>query len=204
MTLSFGRFQKVAFRTDVAFQRHDDFFTRTVDRRVGHLRKQLLEVIIDQAWLITHTGQSRIITHGPDRILLGGNHRNEHELQRFRGVPERLHMLQQFVVHHSFRCFDFWKFAEQQTLVLQPLLVRTSIGEVLLQFFVRDHASLLEVDQEHLARLQSSLDLYVSGINIEHPDFARHDHSIIVRDVVATGTQAVAVKRRTDDGTVCK
>jgi hypothetical protein len=41
--------------------------------------------------------------------------------------------------------------------VLDPLLVRLAVGDVGLELLVVDHATLLEVDQEHLAGLQAPL-----------------------------------------------
>ena len=105
MTLSFCRVEQISFRPNVAFQRHDDFFPRTVDGGVGHLSEQLLEIVIDQPRLVAHAGQCRIITHRPDRVFLGGDHRNEHELQCFRCVAERLHVREQFFANHSVRRF---------------------------------------------------------------------------------------------------
>ena len=93
MALGFGRIEQVSFRPDVAFQRHDHFFPRTVDRGIGYLSEQLLEVVINESGLIAHTGQCRIITHRPDRIFLGEDHRYEHELQSFCRVAKRLHVL---------------------------------------------------------------------------------------------------------------
>ena len=54
-----------------------------------------------------------------------------------------------------------------------------AVASVSLQLLVVDDAALLEVDQEHLARLQAPLldDLRLSGI-VEHADFrGHHDQS---------------------------
>ena len=80
MTLSFCRVEQIPFRTDITLQRHDHFFPRTIDGGVGHLSEQLLEIVVDQPGLIAHARQCRVITHRPDWVLLGGDHRNEHEL----------------------------------------------------------------------------------------------------------------------------
>jgi hypothetical protein len=47
-----SRFQQVLFRADVAFQRHDDLFADRIDRRVRHLREELLEVVIQHPRLV--------------------------------------------------------------------------------------------------------------------------------------------------------
>ena len=199
MTLLFVRIQQISFGADVAFQRHDDFFPRAVDRGVGHLCEELLEVVVHQSRMIAHTRQRRIVTHRSNRIFLGENHRNEHELQRFGRITERLHMREQFGTHHAFGGLGLGEFAQQQSLALEPFVIRTPIGEVLLQFFVGNQSTLLKIDQEHLPGLKSALDFDVLGFDIEDTHFTRHDHAIVMRDVIATRSQSVPIQRGTDN-----
>ena len=63
MTAFLLSIQQVGFRTDVAFQRHDDFFTDRVDRWIRHLSKQLMEIIVQHARLIAQARKSRIVAH---------------------------------------------------------------------------------------------------------------------------------------------
>ena len=63
VTLFFRGFQQVAFGADKTLDRHHDFFTDRVDRRIGDLGKQLSEVIVEQARFVTQTSQRRVITH---------------------------------------------------------------------------------------------------------------------------------------------
>jgi hypothetical protein len=66
------------------------------------------------------------------------------------------------------------------------------------ELLVVDHAALLQVDQEHLARLQAPfLDDLVLG-NRQHAGFGGHDDQVVVGDAVARRTQAVAVQRGAD------
>ncbi len=51
-----GGVEKVSLRSDVALERHDDFFANGIDSRICHLREQLFEVVVDKAWLIRKTG----------------------------------------------------------------------------------------------------------------------------------------------------
>ena len=63
---------------------------------------------------------------------------------------------------------------------------------------------MLEIDEEHLARLQPSLDLDVCWINVEYAHFAGHDDAIVVRNVVTARSQTVPVQCRSDHITVGK
>ena len=47
--LLFAGVEQVTFGPDHALQRHYDFFANGVNRRVGNLRKKLLEVVVDHA-----------------------------------------------------------------------------------------------------------------------------------------------------------
>jgi hypothetical protein len=81
---------------------------------------------------------------------------------------------------------------------LDPLLVRLGVGVGVLQFLVVDDAAGVEVDQEHLARLQAPfLDDLGLG-NRQHAGFGSHHHQVVVGDDVAGRTQAVAVQRAAD------
>ena len=67
-----------------------------------------------------------------------------------------------------------------------------------LEFEIVDDAPLIEVDQEHLARLQAPLldDLLIG--NRQHAGFRGHDHVVVVGHQVTRRTQAVAIERGPD------
>ena len=67
---------------------------------------------------------------------------------------------------------------------------------------VRNHAPLFEVDQEHAAGLQAALVRHGLGWHGEHADLGRHDHAIIVSEVVAARPEAVSIQHGADDGAV--
>ena len=91
MRVLLGGFQQIAFRADVTFQRHHHFFANGIDGRVGYLRKQLFEIIVDHARLVRQTGQRRIVTHGADRVTQFAHQRQQHKLHGLDGVTEGLH-----------------------------------------------------------------------------------------------------------------
>ena len=61
--------QDVALGADVAGERHHHLFADRIDRRVGDLREQLLEVVEQRLRLVGETGQRRVGAHGADRLL---------------------------------------------------------------------------------------------------------------------------------------
>ena len=205
VTLLRSRRQKVPFRTDVATQTHDDVFADRVDRRVGHLGEELLEVVIEHPRLVTQTGQSCIVSHAADRVFLGIQHRVEHEVHRLDGVPERLHLMDQIVIVSGVVDeLSSGEFLDVNRLLIEPLAIRTLLSNRFLDLFIADDPSLFEVNQEHLAGLETTLRFDIGGFDIKHTNFARHDDLVIMRQVVARRTQAVSVENRTDHAAISK
>ncbi|EXI75851.1 MAG: hypothetical protein AW07_00779 [Candidatus Accumulibacter sp. SK-11] len=95
-----------------------------------------------------------------------------------------------------------WQFVELDVDPAEPVLVRSGTSEGVLQLGIIDDPSLLEIDEEHLARLQAPfLDDPLLG-NRQHARFRRHHHEVVVGDQVAGRTQAVAVERGADLATI--
>ena len=60
---------KVAFRPNKADARGNELFADRVNRRVGNLSEELLEVIIEELRLIGEHGKRRVVTHRTERLL---------------------------------------------------------------------------------------------------------------------------------------
>ncbi len=63
-----GRLQQIQLRPDVTVHRHDDLLADRIDGRIRDLREELLEVVVDHAWLVGETGQRRVVAHRAHRI----------------------------------------------------------------------------------------------------------------------------------------
>jgi hypothetical protein len=55
--------QQVGLRPNKRHQRHDQVFADRIDRRVGHLRKKLLEIVVERLVLARQHCQGRIVAH---------------------------------------------------------------------------------------------------------------------------------------------
>lgn len=62
MALGGVHLEKVAFGSDVAFERHDDRLANGVDGRVGDLGEELAEVVVDDARSGGHAGERSVVT----------------------------------------------------------------------------------------------------------------------------------------------
>ena len=91
MTMRRRGLEQVLLRADETLQRHDHILTNRVDRGIGHLCKQLLEVIVSQSGLIRKTGERRVITHGSHRIPLFMHQGNQHEIEALPGIAKSAH-----------------------------------------------------------------------------------------------------------------
>jgi hypothetical protein len=151
--------EQVGLGADEGHQRHHDGFADRVDRRVRHLREQLLEVVVERLVAVAQHGQRAVVAHRSDGLLAGLRHGCQQELDVFLGGAEGLLAVQQ--AHRALgRAGGFavlLEVVEPDAQVLDPLLVGLAVGEVGLEFLVVDHAALFQVDQEHLAGLQAPL-----------------------------------------------
>src|SRR5882757_9250466 len=81
-------YEDVALGSDVADERHHHLFTNGIDRRVGHLRKQLLEVVEERLWSVRQTSQRSIRSHRPNWLFSRRSHWFENHPQVFVGITE--------------------------------------------------------------------------------------------------------------------
>ena len=199
------RLEQVALRADRALERHDDFLADRVDRRIRHLGEELLEEVVDRAVLIGEERERRVVTHRADGIALLFDQGPQHEAEGLAGETEGLQAAGQAVAAHRRLV------AGSVAVVLggldkcgevgaafEPLGVGALRGDTGLQFLVGDDAAAVEVDQEHPAGLEPTLGQHAFGFDRDHARLGGHDDQIVVRDVVATGTEAVPVENGAD------
>jgi hypothetical protein len=190
--------QQVGLGADEAVQAHHDGFADRVDRRVGHLRKQLLEVVEQRLVLVRQHGQGAVVAHGAGGFFAIGGHGRQQELDVFLREAEGLLAVEQAFGKGGGLGAGF-DGIEPDAHVVDPLAVGAwRVGELVLQFFVVDDAALLQVDQEHLARLQAPLLDDLALGHGQHAGFGGHHHQVVVGDDVARRAQAVAVERGAD------
>ena len=65
-------------------------------------------------------------------------------------------------------------------------------------FFIGNHPALIKVDQEHLARLQATLEFNILRLDRQYANFRCHYHAVVVGQIIAAGAQAVTVQSGAD------
>ena len=91
---------------------------------------------------------------------------------------------------------------ELQALLPEPLAIGATRRDLALQLDVGNHAPLLEVDQKHSAGLETPLVGDGLGWHGKNTNLGRHDHAVIMREVVAAWAEAVSIEHRADHGAV--
>ena len=86
------------------------------------------------------------------------------------------------------------EFLQLHAVLREPLAVGVCLGQLLLDLAVVVDASLLGVDEQYLAGLQSALGHHVAGLKVHHAHLAGHHHHTLLGDGVAAGSQTVTVE----------
>ena len=177
---------------------HHELLADRVDRRVRDLREVLLEVGVEQLRLRRERRDRRVGAHRADRLGAGHRHRLHQKVEVFLRVAEGLLAIEQRDVAAGDARLDGAEFLQHELGAVDPLAVGVQAADLLLDLRVGDDTALLEVDQQHLARLQAPLgdDLLLG--NRQHAGFRGHHDEPVVGDEVARRAQAVAVERGAD------
>ncbi len=190
--------QHVALGTDVGPEAHDHFLPNRVDRRIGDLGEELLEVVVDQPRAVGKHRQWRIVAHGTEGLLGVLGHRLEDQLQMLECEPERAHALEDRLCLQIVHLTRRRKVFQTDALFLEPCTERVPGGDSVLELLVPDDAPLVKVDEEHASRLQPPLVGNRFRIDRQDPHLAGHDDQVVVGEVVAAWPQTVSVQDGTD------
>ena len=189
--------EQIRARADERHQRHHELLADRIDRRVRHLREELLEIVVEHLRAVGEHGQRGIVAHRAQCFLAAFGHRRHQQPHVFLRVAERLLAIEQRNLRRRGRR-GLGHLLEAQPAIADPLAIRLRGRERALQLVVVDDAALLEVDEQHLAGLQPPLldDLVLR--NVEHADLGRHHDVVVVGDDEARRPQPVAVERGAD------
>lgn len=193
--------QQVGLGADGAADAGDDLLADRVERRVGHLGEQLLEVVEQHARALGEHRDRGVGAHRAECLGTGLGHRRDQEVEFFTGVTEDLLPQRDSVMRHVLvrRCLDV---VDRDQSLLEPLPVGMLGGELVLDLLVVDDAAGRGVHEEHAARLQTHLLHDVGVVDVEHADLGGHDDQSVLGDPDTAGAQAVPVEHGAHDGAV--
>ncbi len=196
-----GVLEEVGLRSDHGVEGGYELLADGVERRIGHLREELREVVEDQAGPAGQHGDGSVGAHRAQRLGPGGRHGREQHPQLLLGVAEGL-----LPAHHRGRgvadVFTIGQVLEPEEPLVEPLPVGVLGGEAGLDLLVLHDPPGPGVDEEHLPRFQPPLaDDGLHG-DVEHSRFGGQDHEAVIGDPVPAGAQPVAVEDGADHGPV--
>ena len=159
--------QQITIRTDVDGRIRDDLLAEGVDRRVGDLCEELLEVVEQELVLLAEHRKRNIMAHRCGLLDAVLCHREDHGLHVLIAVAENLieavtHLLR---VRRDLPIRDL-QVLDVEEVPVEPLTVRLTCRIGFLALLVCDDALRLRVDEQHTARLESGLLHDVLRINV--------------------------------------
>ena len=149
--------ENVRARADERHEAHHEFLADRIDRRVRHLGEILLEIGIEELRFGRERRDRRIRAHRSRGFHAGQSHRRHQDRQVLLRVAERLLSIEQRNVAAGLTGFDARQILQHDLCSLDPLGIGMQTGQMFLDLTVGDDAPLLEIDQQHLARLQAPL-----------------------------------------------
>ena len=196
-----GGVEQVALGTDGRLQAGHHFFADGVQRRIGHLGKQLLEVV-EQHPRPRRKHRDRCVgAHRTQRLEAGPRHGRDQHAEFLVGVAEGLLPQHHPVVRHP-NVGPLRQIVEVELLGRQPLPIGVLGGQFGLDLLIGDDAALGGVNQEHPTRLQPQALDDRGRVEVEDAGFRGHHHQAVLRHPDARGTQSIAVEHRAHDGAV--
>ena len=195
------RLQQIPLGADRRAHRGDLFLADRVERRIRHLREQLLEIVEQQARPVRQDRQRGIGPHRADGLLAVHRHRRQQDTQIFLRIAEcLLPRDDRFVVR--FLDAPRRQILDIDQVLPEPFAVRMLGRQLTLDLLVVDDAPLGGVHEEDLPGVEALLDENVLRWNVEHADLRRHDHHVVLGHVIPRRPQAIAVEHGTDDRAV--
>ena len=193
--------QQVPLGADLGLGGGDQFLADRIQRRIGHLREELAEVVEQQSRPFRQHRDRGVGPHRPDRLDAGAGHRRYEYAQFFSGVAEgALAQGDRRVLRRQAETRrQVFKVREP---VGKPVPIGLSGHQVVLDLVVAHDAALRSVHEEHAPWLQAALANDAGLIDVGHADFGCHHDETIGGDPVAGGPQAVAVEHGAHDGAV--
>ena len=194
--------EDVALAPHEGDEAHDHLLPDGVDRGIGHLGEELVEVVEEVPGLVGQDRERRVVAHRPHRFLAVPGHRGHQDAQVLERVAEGLLLGEDAARRRLQELAGRGEIGEGDLSLLEPARVGPLGADAGLDLLVRDDAPLLEGSDEHPARLETALADDLLRGNVEDPRLRGHDEDVVVGQAVARRSQPVAVEGRADERSV--
>ena len=195
--------EQVALGADARAHAHHDRLADRVDRRVRHLREELLEVRVEERLAAGQHGERRVVAHRADRLLGVPRERREDRLHVLLRVAEEQLPRAQRLRRRRRRRRARRQLREAQLLALDPLRVRAAASRPRASSPRRGRCGpAARSTRKSLPGCSRPLRTTFSGALVEHARLGGEHDPAVGGLVPAAGAEAVAVERRADHAPV--
>ena len=188
--------ENVALRADLGLQRHHDALAQRIDRRVGHLRKLLAEVVVQRAHLVRQHRHGSVVAHRAHRLVLVlRQHADDVVTLLLRDVEHLLVEREGAAVHRLGGEARVHQVAlEVAHAGLQPGLVGMPRLENLVDVRSRQQGAAVQVECDHVPRPQLALPHHLLGLVVPHAGLGGDRQPSVAGDAEARRPQSVAIE----------
>ena len=197
--------QQIAVRADVDRGVGDDLLPKRVDGRIGHLGKELLEIVEKGLMLFGQHRQGNVRAHGGDLLRAGSRHGQNGIVDVLVSIAKGfVQLIPELLGVHGNLLIGDGKLLQGHQVLIQPLAIGLPGGKSRLAFLVGNDFFPQGVHKEHLAGHQAGFAQDVLRGNIQHTHLGGQNQPAVFRDIISGGTQAVPIQHRAHNVAVGK
>ena len=189
---------------NIEHARSNQALTQSVDRRIGYLGEQLVEVIEEGTVLLREAREGSIDAHGSQGHTALFSHGANHFIHVIPVVAQLSHAYGHGDLGIA-RCFGLGgsiKIGNFDLLFLYPIAIGLFLCIAGTQLVIPDNAIGRSIDFHHFTRTKTACGKDVGGLDFDGSNLRGKQEAIVTRDVVAGRTQAVAIERSTERGAI--
>ena len=162
-------FQEIAMVADVKHARSNQALAQSVDRRVGYLGKQLIEIIEEGTVLLREAREGCIDTHGSQGHAALFSHSTDHFVHVIPVVAQLCHTYGHgnIGIARSISLSRSLKVGNLDLLFLYPIAIGLFLRIAGAQLVVPDNAIGRSVDLHHFARTKATCGKDVGGLDFD-------------------------------------
>ncbi len=172
-----GRFiQKIALASHKTHERHHEIFAVRIDRRIGHLRKKLPEIIIKKLRTVRENGKSRVIPHRSYGFLGIFHHGKKDHFFILKRVAENTLAKRQSFLVDLYGTRDLKQPLKFDPVLFKPAAIRPVPRNAGFDLVVLDHPVGSRIHQKHFPWREHPLFENVRRIQVKNTHLGGHDH----------------------------
>ena len=172
--------ENVSLVADVGHDRHHELLSDRIDRRIRHLREELVEVVEENARPVCERCKRRVVAHRANRFVARLRHRTEDELDVLERPAKALLFRRNPAIWTGRHDFGE-KTGDGNVVLLHPAAIRSTPCVVGLKLGVLHEAVFPEVEPEQRAGTKPSVAHDRFRRDVENSRLRRKDEKSVFR-----------------------